>query len=329
MRIPLSLLLLPLWVVVSNAFQSIASSSPGNNRAAVLLNTAIVARTPSLRQSTALVHAAMKTNNVMTSDDEDDKDENCHDVLLYTGYRTTAVAYVLAGGWVALDPSGVDAASLYASISGPIMAATLSYILSGAASPTTKNRLASTTYKRLNLLLIQYGAIGLIHAALVVQPTELVVLSFVSMISAIEGYAYGVRGWNLEGEVALARKDLVHQVKTTIQSIFSIPSNLLSAEYWLCTVAVGSLACTLAVLVLVEMIQYLVARRAYPVTEIAPLLALFRRFVLLTGTSLTLQDAAERGRLQGKTFIQLNFLSAFVFGAMAGMWLFESLLLLL
>ena len=271
----------------------------------------------------------------MMNDDDDVKDENRQSTnkdLLHAGYRATAVSYVLASGW-ALAKSGVNAASCY-TISGPLMAATLSYIIlsnSGAAASQTKNYrlLASTTYKRLNLLLTQYGALGLILAGLVRQPTKVfwyvwAALSFFTMINALEGYAYGVRGWNLEGDLALVPKDLVQQVKDTAKSIFSIPSNLQSAEYWLCTVAVGSLA----VSNLVEMIR-LVVSRASPMTAVARLLSHHGRLVLLTGTSLMLQDAAERGRLQGTTFIQLNFLSAFVFGAMAGMWLLASLSLLL
>jgi len=314
MRNLLSLLLqLPLWVVVSNAFQVAPSSRA--------VNTAIVAGTPQV-QSTALVLASMMNkNNMMLKDDENRESKD----LLYAGYRATAVSYVLAGGWAMMKTSGgVNAvSSFYTFLSGPIVAATLSYILSGASQ---NNRLASATYKRLNLLLIQYGAIGLILAGLLRPPAWYVwaCISFVSVINAIEGYGVGVRGWNLEGDMALVRKDLVQQVKNTVQRICFIPSNLQSAEYWLCSVAVSSLA----VSNLLVMIQYLVdRRRAYPVTTMARLLSHFPQLVLLAGTCLTLQDAAERGRLQGTTFIQLNFLSAFVFGAMAGRWLFLLLVL--
>jgi hypothetical protein len=39
---------------------------------------------------------------------------------------------------------------------------------------------------------------------------------------------------------------------------------------------------------------------------------------MLTTVSLTLKDAADRDRLEGSTFIQLNILTSAMFGAMAG-----------
>lgn len=38
---------------------------------------------------------------------------------------------------------------------------------------------------------------------------------------------------------------------------------------------------------------------------------------MLSGILITLQDASNRGRLEGTTFVQLNYLAAVVFGSMA------------
>ena len=44
----------------------------------------------------------------------------------------------------------------------------------------------------------------------------------------------------------------------------------------------------------------------------------FAKLSLLASLVFSLKDAADRGRLDGTTFVQLNFLSSFAFGTMAG-----------
>jgi len=145
--------------------------------------------------------------------------------------------------------------------------------------------------------------------------------SFITCVNCIKGYGYGVKGWKLEGDtLPLAKKDLVEGLKYTIQSFFSIPKNAQSAGYWIATGTVASLKMKK----LVEIIGLLLVVSTSTSTSwgiVATRLSRYAKLALLTGVMFTLKDAADRGRLNGTTFMQLNLLSSYVFGSMSGTFL--------
>ena len=78
--------------------------------------------------------------------------------------------------------------------------------------------------------------------------------------------------------------------------------------YQAATVTVSSLK----LLKLFEIAKYIQANSI--TAGLAPLLARFNRLVFFSLVLYTLKDAADRGRLGGNTFIQLNYLSALSMG---------------
>lgn len=137
-------------------------------------------------------------------------------------------------------------------------------------------------------------------------------LSFVGLVNAIKGYGYGVKGWELRGGMSAIKDDLVnHQLKSTATSLLSLPSNLQATIYLAATIT----TVRMQVMALVDIVKHV--RSGAQVTTLAPHLMRYTTFAILAGVSFVLKDAADRGRLEGSTFVQLNFLEAIVFGTLA------------
>jgi len=223
------------------------------------------------------------------------------------GYRSVALSYAASSG-LALRRYGVTPSSCY-TVAGPLLAAGVAHVLSGAAQ---NNRLGSNTYKRLNIVLAKYAAIGMICAALARKMCSFwTALSFVAMVNSIKGFGYGVKGWKLEGGMKAIKDDLRSETKSVAKSVLSVPPNLQSTVYLAAT-------CTVLALNINELFEIAkLLSVGSDAVKILPRLSYCARFLLLAGTSFTLKDAADRGRLEGSTFIELNFLSSLVFGTFA------------
>jgi hypothetical protein len=143
----------------------------------------------------------------------------------------------------------------------------------------------------------------------------------VTLVNSIKGYGYGVKGWTLEGGMSVVKDDWKKGIQSTFQTLISFPPNLQSAGYLAATIFVGSMK-LLKLLDIIDLIQgggekgLLIASR----------LSRYAKLALLTAVSFTLQDAANRGRLEGTTFIELNFLLAAAFATMAGTFWKECIL---
>ena len=121
--------------------------------------------------------------------------------------------------------------------------------------------------------------------------------SFLSLSPTLAGYKNG--GGNLFKETG-----------NVIKGFFTF-KNLNSLIYLAGTWFVASLK----VLKLVDMIN--LYTEGNPAKVIVTRAVRFGRLALLTGVMFVLKDAANRDRLEGSTFIDLNFLSAISLGTMA------------
>lgn len=247
----------------------------------------------------------MSEEPASNNDDKQEKKIAGRKSRVITGYRATSLAF-LASAILPLVKYGVLA---YA-VAGPVLASGVAYVLTDAA---VSNRLQSDTYKRLNLFLGQYAALTLSMALLApdtfANPIFLVP-SLLGLINSSKGYAYGALGW--DKSTGSYKEDLLQGAKSSIQTLFTLPKNLASLTYLGATLTVFGMKAAK----LVE-IGSLIQESATPLV-IATRFSRLAKLSLLTAVLFTLKDAADRDRLGGTTFIELNFLSSFVLGTMAG-----------
>jgi hypothetical protein len=211
------------------------------------------------------------------------------------GYKAMAAGFgVMASVIYALSRQ-----SFYST--GPLLVSGVSYIMIGAAE---NSRLSSDTYKRLNLSLLEYGIVG-IFAGFCMKLSPLWALTcLIAIINSIKGYGYGVKGWELgPGDIM---KDIIDGSKSN-QKVFTKLPNLKSAGYILATGTVGILKFK-TILDVIKIIKsngatYLLGTRLFRLAKL----------IMLTNVMFTLKDAADRDRLEGTTFIELNFLATIIF----------------
>jgi CDGSH-type Zn-finger protein len=227
------------------------------------------------------------------------------------GYRATALAYLFYCqryfSTKGIQPFAVQVTSGY------VLASGLAYILSSAVKG---GRLSSDTYKRLNLALIEFGMIGVLGWGLVkfgeVTPgfSPILIPPLLATIHGIKGYGYGVLGLDKSGSTSLLA-DFGQGVVSTVKGYVSAPKTVKAAGYLAATWMVTGMK-----LAKLAELAKLVGEGASGLT-IFTRLSRFARYAMLSTVLYTLKDAADRGRLEGTTFIELNFLSAGVLAALA------------
>lgn len=224
------------------------------------------------------------------------------------GYTIVTAGYTLFALVVcvkSLSPLGMYVAS------GMTTAAGVASILKGAAK---NNRLSSDTYKRLNLALGTYGFIGILARGTLDVSSAIklwTAISFVAMVNCIKGFGYGLKGWELSKVDPVP--EFVNGAKSTVTTLAKVPSNLKSAGY-----LVSTLGCSyLTLSKLQEVILLVTAAKGINTPLASRYLFRLNKLMLLSAVTFTLKDAADRDRLDGTTFIELNFLVAFASATMA------------
>jgi len=212
------------------------------------------------------------------------------------GYKAMALAYALVA--VKSAVSGGITPNLTHMVAGYIlMPIGLSHILAGAAS---HDRLGSDTYKRMNLAMLLYGIIGLGLISLGdIKRNALFAVAFgLTCINTVKGYVYGVLGLDKKGDTSLAA-DLLDGGKDIITDYFTLskkPSALLYQE--------STYSLSVMKLLKAKEIFESIQSKSFSIGALARL----NRLVLFSLMTYTLKSAADRDRLGGSTFIQLNYL---------------------
>lgn len=220
------------------------------------------------------------------------------------GYKAMTMLYIAVEVFSASKRVPVN--TLLGITSYIAMPAGLSYIL---ISATKHDRLGSDTYKRLNLSLLEYAVIGLFVIALSGGGNPILKVAYImTLINTIKGYTYGVVGWDKKSGTDTLLQDFTRGTVSTIKGICSVPKNTTSFGYLAATLMVISMKILKLKDVIVAFLSSIAAN------DIAMLLARFNRLSLLALMIYTLKDAADRERLGGTTFIQLNYLCALVLG---------------
>jgi len=262
-----------------------------------------------------------ESTNVTPTNDDDAKMANKvkgRKKRVLMGYRLSSILYVCTT--LRLLLSKVSRATtlpffiIYVA-TGPLLASGLTYILAGAAE---NDRLKSDTYKRLNLLTACFGCLGLVTYRKLFNSSKLFLITYlISMINSIKGYGYGVRGWTLrEGNSSAYVEDILQGTKNSFQTFFGSITNVKSAGYLLGTTLVKALALSK----LIEIVNLTIQGGGAVLSSPLVLSRVYRlsKLALVSGIMFTLKDAADRDRLNGTTFIQLNFLASFFWLSMAG-----------
>ena len=199
---------------------------------------------------------------------------------------------------------------------GIVLPAGFAYILKGAAE---NDRLSSDTYKRLNLMLGAYALIGLLAKDIITTfHAGWVATCFVAVVNSIKGFGYGLKGWELKPTPIVA--EFVEGARATIATLMRLPKTLSAAGYQASTLAFTawklSTLWKLGTLYLLNHGKGMLL--AEPTNRCLALAFQIKKLLLLQVMSFTLKDAADRERLNGTTFIQLNFLNFVASAVLAG-----------
>ncbi|KAK1742010.1 hypothetical protein QTG54_007583 [Skeletonema marinoi] len=265
----------------------------------------IVTSSNKLRSNAAAIKTASSVKPLMlSSSGEDFCKIQGRKKRVILGYKAMTALYIAVFLYSA--SKSVAANTLLAITSYVAMPAGLSYIMISAAK---HDRLGSDTYKRINLSLLEYAVLGLSVIKLSGGGNPILKVAYIiTLINTIKGYAYGVLGLDKKSGSDTMLQDFIKGVKSTIKGICSDPKNMKSFGYWSATLMVV----TMKLFKLKDIINALQSAAASK--DIAMSLARFNRLSLLALMIYTLKDAADRDRLSGTTFIQLNYLCALVLG---------------
>ena len=216
-------------------------------------------------------------------------------------YQAMLVAYVVRGLLLAARAGAASVPHIAGCIVPP---AGVSYVMISAAS---HDWLGGDTYKRLNIVLVQYGLVKLLALSLggMIDRFVGVLLLALLVVNLVKGYEYGVLGWNKDRSDITLLGDLLGGTKTAVTGFSSKPKNLKVVKY----TAAAAMIALMMLLKLKEVVEFFLAKLLSS-GELAVALAQFNRLTFLGLMLYTLGDAAGRKRLGEMTFVRLNYFCA-------------------
>lgn len=263
-------------------------------------------------------HAKVVTKLDSVSLEENEELAEDRKILTMVGYRISSLVYMSFGlfviGWQGLQSPAQLPLALYVA-AGPVLAGGISYVLEGAA---VNDRLSSETFKRLNLFLASYGAIWLTAAFLIrktgpeiVTHPLIVAASIISVFNSLRAWTFGVKGWKKAEGVSLA-SDLGSTTANMLRVSFSIKN--FSGFVYLC----GAFLFGFLKLKRLIYVFKLLGRDGVKASMISKTILQIGMYTLLSAVMVTLKDGADRDRLTGSSYVELNAISTFVLGSIGG-----------
>mmetsp|Transcript_18285 Transcript_18285/g.25765 ORF Transcript_18285/g.25765 Transcript_18285/m.25765 type:complete len:348 (+) Transcript_18285:26-1069(+) len=257
-----------------------------------------------------LVSLGMVNDDAVPQDEMMAKKVKGRKARVVNGYKIASISF-LGLTMVMMKMAGIRVSAPYYSVTAALPSG-LAYILSGAAY---NNRLSSDTYKRLNVFLGKFSFINLVAAAFATEMRNpiWVVPCLIAMVNSIKGYGYGVLGYDKLGKDSPIQ-DLRSMTNASIKQMFGLAKNFKSAAYQAASITTA----TMKMAKLVEIVKLITeCGDNFDRNVIATRLVRYSKLMLITIISLTLKDAADRDRLEGTTFIELNFMNSVAFASMA------------
>jgi hypothetical protein len=183
------------------------------------------------------------------------------------------------------------------------------FILRGAAM---HDRLSSDTYKRLNLSVVAYSLMQfLLPVTGWMDRLFFKLPAILALINGVKGYGYGQLGWDKSKKTSSIIPDIKEGFSSSIKGLATY--NNQSIGYVIGTTFLG----TMAVVKLLELLRIMIFPAGETTANVSMMIlsraSRIARLGLMTSIMYTLKDAADRGRLGGTTFIQLNYLMTAAF----------------
>ncbi|KAL3917763.1 MAG: hypothetical protein SGILL_004558 [Bacillariaceae sp.] len=231
---------------------------------------------------------------------------------LQMGYKLSSSIYMVASLLHLLRRGFYSWSLYYVFGGGTFTMAMLLFILKGAAS-ANGDRLSSDTYKRLNLSVIAYALLQLLlPVSGWIDRLFFKLPALLAIVNGIKGYGYGVLGWDKAKEKSAIITDIKDVFTSSVKSLTSYKYSKESIGYVIGTAFVGAMG-VVKVMELFKTVLFPGAEAANKSMMILSRVSRIARLGLMTSIMYTLKDAADRGRLSGTTFVQLNYLMTAAF----------------
>ncbi|GAX20906.1 hypothetical protein FisN_1Lh440 [Fistulifera solaris] len=237
--------------------------------------------------------------------------ENSSDDLK-TGYKLGSYMLAATGAFLLSMPDRTGRTLVASKVGGATgygLAAGLCYILEGAYD---NNRLGSDTYKRLNLGLFAFMVLGLFaipgEAGFLPSAVGAMIMSVLLTVVRLYGVALAWKGWEYgvgAGSLKGLWDEIVNGTKETVKGLrVKNQRKALTYRNMLFLILMGSISSFFDGIFLLRYLKEF----GKSLFEVSLKVSAVGRLLMITTMVYSLKDAAERDRLTGTTFIQLNLL---------------------